>query len=174
MMERWLPLNASAHGAQIDGALSWVHWLMAILFVGWISFFVIALWRFRRARNPVANYTGVTSHAYGPYEGDSGPDLTVAIHNDFPTRPVWITEIGYRVGETVVDGRTPVRVTETVQAQRMRQSLMDFMSWPWAWAYVWFKWADYGDDKMWGVVRADRSHRPAFRTYQTFITASHP
>ena len=36
MMERWLPLNAAAHGARIDGALNWVHVLMAILFVGWI------------------------------------------------------------------------------------------------------------------------------------------
>src|SRR3954467_5363728 len=62
MMERWLPLNAAAHGARIDGALNWVHVLMAILFVGWILFFVIALWRFRRAKNPVASYTGVTSH----------------------------------------------------------------------------------------------------------------
>src|SRR3954452_5936740 len=62
MMERWLPLNAAAHGARIDGALNWVHVLMAILFVGWILFFVIALWRFRRAKNPVASYTGVPSH----------------------------------------------------------------------------------------------------------------
>lgn len=69
MMERWLPLNASAHGAQIDGALNWVHWLMALLFVGWIAFFIIALWRFRRARNPVANYTGATSHASSWLEG---------------------------------------------------------------------------------------------------------
>src|SRR3954463_271144 len=62
MMERWLPLNAAAHGARIDGALNWVHVLMAILFVGWILFFVIALWRFRRAKNPVASYPGVPSH----------------------------------------------------------------------------------------------------------------
>lgn len=62
MMERWLPLNAAAHGARIDGALNWVHVLMAILFVGWILFFAFTLWRFRRAKNPVASYTGVTTH----------------------------------------------------------------------------------------------------------------
>jgi cytochrome c oxidase subunit 2 len=69
MMEQWMPLNASAHGAQIDSTLNWVHWLMAILFVGWIAYFVIALWRFRRSRNPVANHTGVTSHASTWLEG---------------------------------------------------------------------------------------------------------
>jgi cytochrome c oxidase subunit 2 len=69
MMNRWLPPNAAAHGAQIDSALNWVHWLMAVLFVGWIAFFVIALWRFRRSRNPQANHTGVTSHASSWLEG---------------------------------------------------------------------------------------------------------
>jgi cytochrome c oxidase subunit II len=69
MMERWMPPIASAHGAQIDSALDWVHWLMAILFVGWILFFFYALWRFRRSRNPVANYTGATSHASSWLEG---------------------------------------------------------------------------------------------------------
>ena len=35
---------------------------MLVLFVGWGGFFVYALVRFRRSRNPVANYTGVKSH----------------------------------------------------------------------------------------------------------------
>jgi len=69
MMDRWLPLNAAAHGAQIDSSLNWVHLLMAILFVGWMAFFIIALWRFRRSKNPVASYTGVKSHASSWLEG---------------------------------------------------------------------------------------------------------
>jgi len=69
MMDRWLPPNAAAHGAQIDSALNWVHILMAILFVGWIIFFAFVLWRFRRSKNPVANYTGVKSHASSWLEG---------------------------------------------------------------------------------------------------------
>ncbi len=68
-MNRWLPPVASAHGPQIDSALDWVHWLMAILFVGWLIFFVVALWRFRRSRNPVASYTGVKSNASSWLEG---------------------------------------------------------------------------------------------------------
>jgi cytochrome c oxidase subunit 2 len=35
---------------------------MLILFVGWGAFILYVLVRFRQARNPVADYTGVTSH----------------------------------------------------------------------------------------------------------------
>jgi cytochrome c oxidase subunit 2 len=69
MITRWMPPIASEHGAQIDRTLDWVHGLMAILFVGWILFFLYCLWRFRRARNPVANHTGATSHASSWLEG---------------------------------------------------------------------------------------------------------
>jgi cytochrome c oxidase subunit 2 len=65
IMTHWLglPVLASAHGGQIDSMIGWVHVFMLILFVGWGGFFIAALVRFRRSRNPVANYTGVTSHA---------------------------------------------------------------------------------------------------------------
>jgi len=36
---------------------------MFILFIGWGAFFVYTLFRFRRSRNPVANYAAVKSHA---------------------------------------------------------------------------------------------------------------
>jgi hypothetical protein len=116
---------------------------------------------------------GVTSHSYG---SQRKVGLTaVAIHNDFPDRPVWITEIGYRVGEILSDGTAPVTVTDDVQAARMQRSLVDYTNWPWAVAYVWFKWADYGPGNMWGVVRADGSRRPAYETYRSFIAANaHP
>ena len=39
-----------------------VHILMAVLFAGWILFFLFALYRFRRKQNPVADYKGVTGH----------------------------------------------------------------------------------------------------------------
>jgi cytochrome c oxidase subunit 2 len=58
-----LPPLGTAHGAQIDSLIGWTHVFMLILFVGWGGFFVLALIRFRRSRNPVANYTGVKSHA---------------------------------------------------------------------------------------------------------------
>ncbi len=65
MMTEWLgmPALASAHGGQIDSLIGWIHVFMLVLFVGWGGFFAYALIRFRRSRNPVANYTGVKSHA---------------------------------------------------------------------------------------------------------------
>ena len=68
-MNRWLPPVASAHGAQIDATLDWVHWLMAILFVGWGAFFVWMLWRYRASKHPVADHGGATSHASSWLEG---------------------------------------------------------------------------------------------------------
>jgi cytochrome c oxidase subunit II len=65
IMKNWLglPALASAHGGQIDGLIGWIHVFMFILFVGWGSFFIYALIRFRRSRQPVANYAAVKSHA---------------------------------------------------------------------------------------------------------------
>jgi cytochrome c oxidase subunit II len=64
-MTEWLglPALATAHGGQIDGLIGWTHIFMLVLFVGWGGFFAYCLVRFRRSRHPVANYTGVRSHA---------------------------------------------------------------------------------------------------------------
>lgn len=63
-MESWLalPVQASAHAGEIDRMIVIVHWLMAMLFVGWAAFFIYTLIRFRQSRHPVANYAGVKSH----------------------------------------------------------------------------------------------------------------
>jgi cytochrome c oxidase subunit 2 len=64
IMTEWLglPPLATAHGAQIDGLIGWIHVFMLILFVGWASFIGYVLVRFRRSRHPVADYTGMKSH----------------------------------------------------------------------------------------------------------------
>jgi cytochrome c oxidase subunit 2 len=63
-MTEWmgLPPLAAAHGAQIDNLIGWIHIFMLILFVGWGGFFLYTLVRFRKSRNPVADYKGVTSN----------------------------------------------------------------------------------------------------------------
>lgn len=53
------PSAASEHAPLIDNMLEFAHWFMLILFVGWISFFLIALVKFHKSRNPNANYHGV-------------------------------------------------------------------------------------------------------------------
>jgi len=56
-----LPPNASEHGYQIDHIIEFAHWFMGALFVGWSTFFVFVLIRFRKSRHPKADHTGVTS-----------------------------------------------------------------------------------------------------------------
>jgi cytochrome c oxidase subunit II len=53
-----LPAAASSHAGDIDHMLVLIHWLMFVLFVGWGTFFLFALVRFRRGAHPKASYTG--------------------------------------------------------------------------------------------------------------------
>ncbi len=63
-MEQYLglPPDGSAHGPAIDNLIGIVHWLMIVLFVGWGTFYIFTLIRFRKSRQPKADYTGVKSH----------------------------------------------------------------------------------------------------------------
>jgi cytochrome c oxidase subunit II len=64
-----LPVLASEHGKQVDNLIIYVHWLMIVLFVGWLAYFAYTLFRFHRSRNPKADYVGVKSHASTYIEG---------------------------------------------------------------------------------------------------------
>jgi cytochrome c oxidase subunit 2 len=64
-----LPVLASEHGRQVDDLIIYVHWLMILLFVGWIAYFGYVLFRFRASRNPKADYHGVKNHATNYIEG---------------------------------------------------------------------------------------------------------
>ncbi len=61
-MSSWLglPELASQHGGELDWTTGLIHVFMAVLFVGWGAFFAYTLMRFRRKRNPTADYAGVT------------------------------------------------------------------------------------------------------------------
>ncbi len=64
MMEQFgLPLLASEHGSDVDKLIWYLHILMALLFVGWFAYFLYAILRFRKSRNPKADYVGVTNHS---------------------------------------------------------------------------------------------------------------
>jgi cytochrome c oxidase subunit 2 len=71
IMTEWLglPPLATTHGGQVDSLIGWIHIFMFALFVGWGAFFTYVLIRFRRSRNPVANYPGVKTHASSYLEG---------------------------------------------------------------------------------------------------------
>ncbi|HEY5892291.1 MAG TPA: cytochrome c oxidase subunit II [Chthoniobacterales bacterium] len=54
-----IPPAASEHAPLVDNMLEFAHWFMLVLFVGWFTYFVYALWRFRKSKNPKASYHGV-------------------------------------------------------------------------------------------------------------------
>ena len=56
-----LPELASSNGIAVDSLMVYVHWLMLVLFVGWIIYFGYVLWRFNVARNRTASYAGSKS-----------------------------------------------------------------------------------------------------------------
>src|SRR5262249_46850868 len=64
-----LPVLASEHGQQVDDLIIYVHWLMIVLFVGWLAYFAYALFRFHKSRSPKADYIGVKNHASSYIEG---------------------------------------------------------------------------------------------------------
>ena len=70
-LAQWMgmPVDASAHGAPIDAMMSWVHWLMVLLFLIWAPFFLYTLWRFRQSRSPKASYHGVKNKSSSYLEG---------------------------------------------------------------------------------------------------------
>lgn len=51
-----LPFNASTHGAEIDHLIYGVHTLMAVLFIGWFIFLVMAIVKFRARPGHQATY----------------------------------------------------------------------------------------------------------------------
>ncbi|MDO8674812.1 MAG: hypothetical protein Q7K71_01685 [Candidatus Omnitrophota bacterium] len=58
-----LPVNASAHGYEIDALIIYMHAFMIVLSVGWGLFFVFVLLRFNCRVNPKADYAGFKSQA---------------------------------------------------------------------------------------------------------------
>lgn len=88
-MGSWLglPEVASSHGAALDQINVYVHWLMLVLFIGWGAFFLYLLVRFRRGRNPRADYAGVQTKAPKWLEG--GVALVEAILLVAFSIPLW-------------------------------------------------------------------------------------
>ncbi|HYC53474.1 MAG TPA: hypothetical protein VEL28_00845 [Candidatus Binatia bacterium] len=58
----WLPVDISVEGPRIDGMIDLLHWFMLVLFLGWGTFFIYTLIRFRAGANPRADYKGVQAH----------------------------------------------------------------------------------------------------------------
>jgi cytochrome c oxidase subunit 2 len=86
-----LPIDASAQGPSIDNLLVMVHWLMFVLFIGWLSYFIFTLIRFRKSRNPSADYHGVKGHFSSYVEvGVALTEVVLLIGFAFP---LWATRV---------------------------------------------------------------------------------
>ncbi len=87
-----LPEVASAHGHKVDNFIGYVHWLMAVLFVGWLCYFLYTLYRFRQSKTPKANYAGVRSHFSNYLEvGVAGVEALLLV---FLAVPLWGEVVG--------------------------------------------------------------------------------
>jgi cytochrome c oxidase subunit 2 len=87
-----LPVLASQHGKDVDNLIIYVHWLMIVLFVGWLAYFAYTLFRFHRSRNPKADYIGVKSHASSYIEGAVA--LVEGILLVLVAVPLWAKAVG--------------------------------------------------------------------------------
>ena len=85
------PIQASTHAAEVDHMTILVHWLMLVLFIGWGSFFLFVLFRFRKGANPKASYTG----AHGKFAKST--EVAVAVIEIglliFYAIPAWATRV---------------------------------------------------------------------------------
>ncbi len=64
-----LPIDASATGVGVDNLIFWVHVLMLLLFVGWLGYFILVLFKFNRRAHPKADHAGVKNHSSTYLEG---------------------------------------------------------------------------------------------------------
>lgn len=86
-----LPPAASAHAGQIDTIMLLVHALMLALAVGWGGVFVYSLVRFRRSKNPKADYHGARSR-YSTYT-EAGIVIAELILLVGFSIPAWATRV---------------------------------------------------------------------------------
>ena len=101
-----LPPQASTHAGDIDHMIVLVHWLMLVLFVGWGTFFLFVLFRFRKGANPKADYVGAKGKiAKGTEIGVAIVEVVLLLVYAIPA---WATRVGTFPSESEA---TVVRVT---------------------------------------------------------------
>ncbi len=82
-----LPIDISAHGHQIDQLIIIIHVFMAVLFVGWLAFFIYVLVRFRQRPGKKAEYH--TKHFKAPTYLEAGIALTEIVLLFAFSIPIW-------------------------------------------------------------------------------------
>jgi cytochrome c oxidase subunit 2 len=93
MMEKLLglPALASEHGQKVNDLLVYIHWLMVVLFIGWLIYFGFVLFRFRKSANPKGDYVGVRNHATSYLEVTvAGIEAVLLL---FVAIPIWSAQV---------------------------------------------------------------------------------
>ncbi len=93
-----LPVLASEHGHRIDNLLTYIHWLMFALFIGWFAYFAYVLYRFSDTRQKRANRAGAQTHVTSWLEG--GVVLLEAILLIGFSIPLWAAMVNKPPTET--------------------------------------------------------------------------
>ncbi len=93
-----MPVLASENGKDVDDLIIYIHLLMVALFVGWLGYFLYAIWKFRRSRAPKADYVGVRNHASNYIEGIVA--LVEAALLIFVAIPVWARAVDKKPSES--------------------------------------------------------------------------
>jgi cytochrome c oxidase subunit 2 len=83
----WLPIDISTNGWEIDRLIIVIHVIMAILFVGWLSFFLYALVRFRGRPGHKAEYH--TKHFKMPTYLEVAVAITEVVLLTAFSFPIW-------------------------------------------------------------------------------------
>src|SRR5512140_762953 len=93
-LARFMPPDASAHGPQLDHITGLVHWLMLLLFVGWLGYFLFVLVRFRASKNPRASHAGARKNWGGYAEaGVVAFEAILLIGFAIPAWSRWVTPV---------------------------------------------------------------------------------
>jgi cytochrome c oxidase subunit 2 len=101
-----LPVQASAQAAQLDRVTVLVHILMAILFAGWSAYFVYVLVRFRRRRQPAADYRGAHDTGHWSTWTEAGVAVVEIVLLAAFSIPAWASRVSPAPSSAL-----PVRVT---------------------------------------------------------------
>src|SRR5439155_23208323 len=86
-LAQYMPIDASAHGGDLDRLNAVVHWLMLVLLLFWGLYFLYVLWRFSAKRAPKASYAGMQSH-WSTY-GEAGVAVFEAVLLVAFSIPLW-------------------------------------------------------------------------------------
>jgi cytochrome c oxidase subunit 2 len=86
-----MPELASSTGHAVDNLIVYVHYLMLVLFLGWIIYFGYVLYRFNAKRQPKAVYEGSTSHV--PHYIEYGVIIIEAILLCALAMPLWAKNV---------------------------------------------------------------------------------